>query len=243
MRLSELVDSSIANFPSLYRVPDNPRLSRHRVLEHLFFTIGNGYEWDRAAGCLIADSCEAVILPEDYYQLDLYSFTVADDKTEEFKDLLQGRYYHVRLDESKTVNTIHFNATREEVKEWHPVWDTSNRSHVDNADVRITRFNPETMKIETVIPDIHPYILSKYSALIELLNGRTTSCHQNFNFSEYPVQQEWLDAAVEIAQEVLAYYQDESRYANHYHCRMNRRWELLRQEQIHYLRSFLNKFS
>lgn len=59
---------------------------------------------------------------------------------------------------------------------------------------------------------ITPYPLSKYSAISEMLNGRTDSpCIENFKLVPHP---KWAAGAVDVAKAALEYYLDHERYSS-----------------------------
>jgi len=224
MSLEKEIIRSIYYYPSLYRVKNNPKLSRLHVLEHMFFTIGNGYEWNRDKGILeISDwgrPESEINLPDDFFEKDLYSFDVASSKANDFLKFLGDRFYYVKFDIfNDPLTTVVFESTEQQAQEWKFYWDSYRYSRKPE-----TRPDKSKLEFEFVNPqvcafDLNPYPLCEYSAVVELIEGKTNSPHiENYSFAEYPVSQEYISGCTEVVKAAKEYYNDPSRYCNdHYH--------------------------
>lgn len=77
--LEDVIRQSIYEYPTLYRIPGNPELSRLLVLDHIFLCIGTGYEW-HPDGYLYYDNGRAdkgrKTLPKGFFEKRLYYLTL-----------------------------------------------------------------------------------------------------------------------------------------------------------------------
>jgi hypothetical protein len=213
MNLQHHINYCIYAHPSLYRVRNSPEESRLHVLEHLFFTIGGGYEWDKR-GFLrsIDDNYEEQVmekLPEGFFEKELYDVEVHVTKLAAVLEDIGNRFYYRRpkgsfgyLDRT----TIIFESTEDEAIAIRRKWDYNDHGRqFVYAHKRENEF------------DLNPYELSEYSGLIELMSGRNKSFHtEEYSFADHPVMQEWLDGAVEVARSALEYYHDNERVKQHH---------------------------
>ena len=75
--LKQLVIDSILDYPSLYK-DINYKLSRQKILNHLFFVNGNGFTWQKGVLCYDTGSESIPSLttrkfPEDYFEKTIWS--------------------------------------------------------------------------------------------------------------------------------------------------------------------------
>lgn len=205
----------IYNYPSLYRVRNNPELSRLHVLGSLFFTIGTGYEWDKDKGILTNGEIEPMVkLPEGFFEKELYAFDVENSKAEGFVDFLKDRFHYIKQDRYDNITTVIFEATEDEAKGWK--WDWDNHRFRGRPKTRPTteiELDSVYVNEQACDYDLHPYPLCNYSAIVELTKGKTDSPHiEDYSFADFPPQPDWIRACVDVAKEALAFYNDESRY-------------------------------
>ena len=221
MTLQEHIDFSIYNYPILYRCIDDPRMSRLLVLNQMFLVIGNGYEWERDSGKLTTGTDTKVTLPEGYYSKELYIYNVETEKIDAFKAFMASKGKNVYKTKEFRPGQHEFciETTEEEAKAWAKDWHTDKFGmrgidrdpFIMSADARLLRYEDEP---GPPLRDLCPYPLSRYSALVELTSGRSDALSRDggYSFDEYPPHPEWLDGAIEIATETLAYYNDPYRY-------------------------------
>ncbi len=109
MKLNNLVEDLIYNYPSLFR-SINYKTSRLRVLNHLFLVIGNGYEWDVTKRFLEDKNSNLIRSPyldKIYFKRDLYFTNI----NELILNLIKDRY-HYKID-----NNIYFECESSKIEE------------------------------------------------------------------------------------------------------------------------------
>lgn len=216
--LKQHIDWVICNYPSLYRCVNDPRMSRLLVLEHMFFVIGNGYEWDRDKGQLILGEHEPIELPDDYFKKELFTFDVPEEKAKAFEEFLGNRYFYVVDHYECDPVTIHFEATEEDALKWQPNWDIDRFGFSDRKFIHLKRANAYLFEQKDDSRDLGPYRLSEYSAIVELIKGKTNSPHiENYSFDDYPVNQEWINGCIEVAREAVVFYDNPKRAATDFY--------------------------
>lgn len=92
---------------------------------------------------------------------------------------------------------------------------------------------------------ISPYPVGEYSAISEMIEGRTNSLHIK-NFELTKILPDWIDGAREIVEYAIGYYKDESMFK--YHCYYPKDsnftiWNDYVAKQNDYFARFLNKFA
>lgn len=152
------------------------------------------------------------------------------DKLKDFIKFLDSSkvFYYEKGLRSGFGKTIVFEAEEKEAREWANKWilGTFPYAHKEECDF-----------------DLNPYPLNEYSALVELLEGKTNSPHiENYNFSDYPVQQQWIDGCIEVAEAAKEFYNDYNRYSTYYSSNGNQNYEEERLTQLDYIERFLKKF-
>ena len=211
MLLEHFVNYSIYNYPTLYR-SKNYSASRLKVLDHLFFVIGNGYEW-KPEGYLCDHAKKDQTLeslPEGFFEKNLYDIDVTPEQFPKIKASLgdclyysilrkdlgcpaEGEYmviFEAKDDDQARKTYAEFRSDRDKERSFSNVFVNNAISHHQR----------------------HPYPLCQYSALVELTEGKTNSFHvENFDLIAQP---DWLDGCIEAALDALLYFDDESRYKN-----------------------------
>lgn len=238
MPLDNAINYSIWNYPSLFRVRNNQNLSRLHVLEHMFFTIGTGYEWNKASGELLYHSERPEThIPDEFYQHELYEFTTT--KPSEFSAFLKknGRFHYERDSGEFHVNghEIIFQATEEEAQNWSWEWNEyRSRPKVKPEDPKdLFVYKQETS------PAISLYPLSEYSPLVELVTGHTRSTSvDNYSLDMHPPKKEYIDGCREIAEYAIEYCEEQSMLSEYMRDQIS--FDLDR--QLDYLYAFRKKF-
>lgn len=213
MKLEHVVNWSILNYPTLYRCNDHQE-SRLLVLENLFCGIGTGYEWTKEGYLTdrtLSDPSKKCVekLPDNFYQMKLYSMTSPKRHVSKVKSELKahGRWFHCL--EKNYLSEIDFVFEADE--EFATLlFKKYPKRYTPEPDLVIVR----QAKSRCVF---NPYPLCRYSPLVEMINRRTDSTHiENFDLEH--ISEDWIQGAVEVAREVIAYYNDESRFTKHiYH--------------------------
>lgn len=258
--LEDHIRSAIWNYPLLYRSRNNPKLSRLEVLGHMFFVIGNGYEWDKDTGTLFIEEYKSPKkLPNDYFSKELVTVDLSNEQIEILIPKIENRFYYILHKSWCEQNTIIFESSQEEAQELTGLDFVMSAESGNN---------------------ISPYGLCKYSAMVELLEGKTNSSHiENYNFDDYPVGVDWIQGCRDYVVEALSYYKDEKRYkTHHYHSsnsydyyyyeakragkrqltkyrkdhgfkkgetlrqKLKRSWKSYKRKQLKYIREFLKKY-
>lgn len=196
--LENVVDQLIYRHPSLYRSKDRAT-SRLNVCENLFLCIGTGFEW-HPDGYLYQTICydkecdECVKIPDNYYDSDLYYFYLKDEGAKEFEEGIRqkiGNRFNYEND-----RFLYFNFTDEEAEEFRETCDYKYFIH----------------KIEN---HFSPYGICEFSALSEIMNGRTNSPNMdNFDFTP---KEDWLQGCKEVAVRTWEYYHDEKQFSNNHY--------------------------
>ncbi len=203
--LEDHVRWAIYNYPTLHR-HQNYEDSRLSVLDHLFLVIGNGYEWDVKQGVLVDayDSRPKALadLPPNFFGRNLYEIIYFD---RERWDVAKTRpdYYYL-TDEGDLV----YEADESDALKW------------------IIRFERQRDDSWTSYPyparagrhgeEHSPYPLCQYSALVEMLDGKTHSPgERSQQLTPHP---DWIKGALDVAHWALTYYQTPALYCeNMYH--------------------------
>ena len=91
--LELVIINAILNHPSLYKDIDYEH-SRQKVLSHLFFTNGNGYEWvNGALVCELDKYKVGTELPESYFETPVMSTEANEPKYFKELRLAEGKEY------------------------------------------------------------------------------------------------------------------------------------------------------
>ncbi len=199
MKIDDLCNLMIYEYPILYRVYKNPFLSRMLALEHLFFTIGNGYDWS-IKGVLYNTNnprSKPIELPEDYFDKLLFDFRL-HDKQKEFAELLRSKgLYFYTPDRSHSLmpspTEFYFEATYEQAEELFS-WDKFGASTINlMLKPKIKPYLAQTKAI------FSPYTICEYSAIAELINRKTNSYHiENFSFDDFPPKPDYIAACMDL---------------------------------------------
>lgn len=237
MKLEDHIRASIYRYPTLYRANDYAE-SRLYVLNHLFLVIGNGYEWHRD-GYLTSGKKEGrKTLPKNYFEMDLYE--IETQKPEELKKALkaEGLFFY-SLERGRHGGEVFVFESRTDEQLAKCCQEYSIPNQMESILYRLKDFS--YMKLRMEYP-VHPYPICQYSAIQEILNGKTNSLHQD-NF-DLVVQPDWLQGCADIAVEAKKYYNDRSRYENdHYFKQFSKNaWHKYRKEQLDILNQFLDKY-
>jgi len=74
MNVEQTIIHSILDHPQLYK-DTNYKYSKEKVLNHLFFTNGNGYEWENGELVCLTEDIEGIDkkIPEDYFNIPIMS--------------------------------------------------------------------------------------------------------------------------------------------------------------------------
>jgi hypothetical protein len=238
MRIEDHVRWSIYNYPSLYRVRGNPSLSRLHVLEALFCTIGNGYEWDKSKRILACRRDKGrKTLPRDFFEKELYSFVIDKNRKGDLHSRLTGQniFHYFKKDRFEEEVIVEANKENAVILKREFNGDHERRGdyvHPEECDFPLTL-----------------YPMCEYSAIVELINGKTNSLNvENYSLDDFPPPREWIDACGEVAIEGIAIYSDPDRSKHdHYSPRKNgmtpANFKKYCAKQVGYCKAFLDKFS
>jgi hypothetical protein len=229
MLLEDHLRWMVYNYPGLYRVRNNPEQSRLHALEHLFFTIGGGYDWDIDGYLAVLDGFKdddsKTILkeyPQGYFAKELYEVELSDEKqVQAVVDDLGDRFSYVKETRFWSTRVI-FEATEREAQEIAVKWDEKKKEeYLRKTEKEYYKNNDPLVDIfvyclETKFK-MHPYPLSKYSAICELMEGRTDSPHiENFEFKDFPVREDWFKGCVDVVTAALEHYKEEAKTLDSY---------------------------
>ena len=243
INIEDHIRQSIYEYPSLFRVRNDPRMSRLCVLDHMFFCIGTGMEWDRDTGTMNDGSGDEGMseLPEGFFEKELYEIEVEADKIDGFIALLESenRFFYRRS--GKTVwnddaASIVFEADHNQAAKYQIEWGNSRFGISDD---------PKWIYVDKMErgSGLKPYPLGQFSPVVELIEGKTDSLHiPNYSFDEYPPDPQWVAAACDLAKEALEYYNDKDRYCNDYRYDKPD-FKEYKQGQIDILNTFLEKWN
>lgn len=176
MQLDHHVNWAIYNYPTLYRSATYAE-SRLKVLDQLFFVIGNGYVWHEG-GFLFHGrlSQQRKTLPKGYFDKRLFSLKFEPKEKDRVSSMVEDRFHYFTIG-----NYCVFEAT------------VGDEPAIANYPRR-------------------PYPLCKYSALVEILNGKTLS-----GLEIHP-QPDWVQGCVDAARDAMDYFGRKERYlADSYH--------------------------
>jgi len=213
MKLEDHVRWAIYNYPTLFRDRDYTK-SRLLVLNQLFLVIGNGYEWCPDGYLVDAFDPKPRILeelPAGFFDKQLYTFDVQHDQFNRLESDLQNRFLYL-IDRSRRTGSPNWlesgvvvEADEEEAK----------RLCAEYGKARFARSSPSFVLEAANRHEFSPYPICEYSALTEILNGKTNSPHiENFDLE---LQPDWLAGCVDVAQAALDYYRDDQRCAENSH--------------------------
>lgn len=197
MKINDLCNTLIYECPTLFRVYKNPELSRMKVLSHLFFTIGNGFDWS-IKGILheINEPKKKLVqLPEDYFDKKLYEF-VLYAKHNEFAEILRSKnYYFYTTKNYPSGERFYFEATESQAEEliaWNNYQEPTIKA------MMLPKFQ-SLILAENKSGVFNPYRICNYSAIAELINRKTNSSHiQNFSFDEFPPKPDHIEACMDL---------------------------------------------
>jgi hypothetical protein len=198
------------------------------ALKHLFFTIGNGYDWS-IKGVLYDTNnprSKPIELPQDYFDKLLFDFRL-HEKQKEFAELLQSKglyFYTPDRPHSWMSNPteFYFEATHEEAEELFG-WDNH------GATLLSLMLKP---KIKPLLaeanPVFDPYEICEYSAIAELINRKTNSYHvENFSFDDFPPKPDYVAACMDLALFTKAHFENN---------------QPVNEEQMNYLNKFIEMY-
>lgn len=219
-KLKDYVDNSIWSYPTLYRA-NTYEESRLLVLAHVFLCYGTGLEW-HPKGFLTdleyspeGQESYTILgpkkLPEDFFTAELWSIDFKKEDKEAIKAALKGHFHYFRgrglhgdasvifQSDEQFANklTLKYDARKDQdyVKEMKKF----GCDYLRPRDVKAFRQTPEVLYA--------PYPMSRYSPLVEMVKGRTDSCHTD-NFDLKVIQPDWIEGAIEIARYTLEFYND-----------------------------------
>lgn len=218
------IDRSIFTYPTLYRVRNNPELSRLKVLEHIFCVIGNGYDWviDSKTGKWTPAMRETVCdveLTKEFWSFDLYAFEIENSRVDEFcKYLDELGVYHYTTGEKgygdgrvTEVNVAgKYDALKELAKEWHFYRELgeNERSYFADKDKEELIFNRDYVYLHHQESDdnLHPYPMCQFSALVEILNGKLNDRSNTGEIIEGNVDPDVLQGCLDVAEAIIEHY-------------------------------------
>jgi len=217
MYLDEHVASSIKQFPSLYKC-GNWELSRLHVLNQLFLAIGNGYEWahtknTKKGGYLTEPTYykwrggwkrkydlpygreRHEILSQEYFNRTVFQLSYGN-MTRTYKEKIVDVFLRDDEGGNKSLIVEFEGLAGAKVEE-----KLFRKNRGRGLDAKLsTRFSQRVFMQEVMCENgFVPYLVSKYSAIQEIDEGQF-------------VQSDWLQGAIDVAQEALSYYSDEDRY-------------------------------
>jgi hypothetical protein len=216
MKLKQVIDSAILSYPSLFRTSDY-ETSRLLVLNQIFLVIGNGYEWCKDGYLFDEREVIDVEVNDEFFKKDLQIVKVEDfDKAIEYLKERNIFYYQKN---NKIEIVVEGEDIAEELienfsKELSPFDKLVGVRPAGFSLSRIERLN-KLLGLDTGVKrnprfPHGPYPISGYSAVKEILKGKTNSLHnKNFSFKDHPIKEDWLEGAVDVCEWALEYYQDD----------------------------------
>lgn len=200
MIIEHFVNSYILNYPITHR-KNNHRESRLQALNSIFCNFGTGLYWNKE-GFLedrtymrVLTPCRKT-LPKDFYQKELYDFEIPKKVVPCLRaDLRKDGIWHY------VFKTRYYARLLVEASEGHAqeLFDEySERTNRPNKSICNRPFSPSD--------------ISQYSPIHQMTVNQTDNGPLEF------IKEDWLKAAVEVVEEAVDYYNDESRFSsNHYH--------------------------
>ena len=172
MRLEQLVINSLRNYPTLYRVKDNPKLSRLHIYNQLFFTIGNGYEWNNGFLSDIENEPNTEI-PLNYYDGDLWVAYVKKNKINQFVDIFSDFIFNERKGHHQNEHCLELlNPPEDLIESFFGEIKTSNRRISSFYKFTTRRTDDGGCYTTGGQKDLYPYPISdRYSPIVEMING------------------------------------------------------------------------
>jgi hypothetical protein len=238
MHLEDRLRQTIYEFPTLYRVVGNQRLSRLLALEHMMCSYGTEYEWHPDGYLADTEQWEPYgartfpDLPEKFFTWDnLCAIETTVERSAALeRDLQNGSEFWYARPETRVHERgrcYFVSGSREQITRLVQAHNDSENGFI-RATRRLEELNAAYPEIDFPDPllliraevhrynegphDIHPIEMCPYSPLVELLHGRTNSpLGENFDL-DGRVQPDYLEGGREIARELLAYYANHSRY-------------------------------
>ena len=226
-KLEDQVRSSILHYPTLYRAK-NYEDSKILVYNQLFCTIGNGYEWDKdgTLHSLFIDKTSQKI-PADFFKKKLWCFDFKPKMGKQLKAALENHFFYFTNEKMYGNKTVVFEGTKKfaqqlckkyEAKEGigqrPKEWLIKKNVYVQEAGCYLRdKYKVKWLNEPSVCV---PYPMCDYSAIVEMVNGRTNSPHiENFDLEP---RADWLEGAKEMVEYVLSFYQNEELCKHcHYH--------------------------
>lgn len=247
MKLEDNIRDSIYEYPSLFRAKDYSS-SRLHVLNHLFLVNGNGYEWHTDGYLTDGKKKERKTLPENYFNDELYEIQTnkAEELIQAFEKSELFFYKQMRWEGLAFIFQCDNKAKALEfyekfAKKEFEIFDSFADSYPILNDIAEAKISDYFVDILRVNYPVDPYPICQYSAIQEILNGKTNSFYQdNFNLV---VQPDWLQGCVEIALEAKEYYFTLERYENNYYYKDKNFWNEFRKGQLKILNEFLDRFN
>lgn len=233
MKLEHHISHAIKNFPSLYRC-DTYEESRIPVLDHIFLTNGNGLDWHRdgflasrrfrRTGSPFVIQKTKARWPKDFFQKRLWDVEIHEEKIKDAEKALGDRYFYKRKSEfrGEPIRVV-FEGDEDFAQGFVNKYSVRRGSdekvflHEAESGYRTGKRllkdpnTPEIMRrfYERCV-EPRPYPVCEYSAIVEMINGRTNSFHIE-NFDLVNIQQDWIDGATEIVKYAMAFYEDAER--------------------------------
>lgn len=223
MTIKQYVDKSIFQYPSLYRTKSYQE-SRLLVLDHVFLTIGNGLEWNKAGfiadyGCRKNSKIEEIVFPKNYFTDKMWELNLNTENVKEVQELLKDYYSYIhKTSRYNNTQLIILCNDEELIKDIFKKYSLPDEMHKAFFKFLKKPYEPTPYEIEfNSIDERSPYPICEYSALVEMINKRTNSCHiKNFNLTN--IQQDYIDAGIDIAKHTLDFYNDPEKVKRHsYH--------------------------
>ena len=205
MKLEHVINWSIINYPTLYRDVTLER-SRLKVLNQLFFVIGNGFEWHKDGFLFDGNKRNfRKILPKGFFEKNLYTVAITPKSIPLVKKRIADRFYYIKKNSRfREVDVIFEAKDDDDALPFYREFEKKLKKDLPTFIYKARSEDPN-----------QPYPLSQYSALVEIVNGKTNSLHQN-NFDLVP-QEDWLKGCAEVAKDALDYFNDENRNLIDFH--------------------------
>ena len=229
MELEKLINKFIYEYPTLYR-SRNHESSRLHVLGHIFVSYGTALAWCKDGylySVIRHDDPFAVppmdSLPENFYDMKLWKVDLEEDRVEDFKKTMEGKFYYFRPRCLEGDRQAFFEGDEEFAKniiiDFQCNKDCFYRD-LKNEDKEIVK---RSLRIRMAVShDIsydrkgyNPSDLCEYSPLMEMLDGKTNSFDIE-NFELKYIKPDWLNGAIDIAEFCLKYWNDDSRNIENY---------------------------
>ena len=215
VKLKDYINNSILEHPTLYRKSDYTS-SKIPILGNLFLTIGTGIEWHKDGFLAYYDNDYKIVknksLPKNFFNIELWETFPDKKELKNIKKDLNGHFFYVIPQKTYNSLTVVFEGNYNFAKKITKKYDTK-MSVSDTFNIERKPREAKRTELKNESRPYIPYPICNLSALVEMIDKKTTSYHVE-NFELNNIKKDWIKGALEIAEYTLDFYKDPNKNIN-----------------------------